>query len=104
MCCPLGGLPFRVMHMRVGRYCPAPRVSHQEVSPVLSIRMSNATPWLAAACPATDAGYGSHAKLRVDGAFAPNPLVRRVRIEQTSHTTKGGVGRPRPAWSRPVTT
>ncbi len=72
---------------------------------MLSIRISTATPWLTVACPATDAAaYGPQAKLRVDGAFAPNQLVRRMRIEQTSHTTTGGVGRPRPAWSRPVTT
>lgn len=79
---------------------------------MLNITLSSATPWLAAACPATDAsGYGPQAKLRVDGtpgakrAFAPIQLVRRMRIEQTVHTTRnGGVGRPRPAWSRPVTT
>ncbi|WP_157518830.1 hypothetical protein [Herbidospora mongoliensis] len=79
---------------------------------MLNITVLIATPWLTAARPATDAAsYGPQAKLRVDGtdgaygAFAPNQLVRRMRTEQTVHTaSNGGVGRPRPAWSRPVIT
>ncbi|GAB1821400.1 hypothetical protein [Herbidospora sp. RD11066] len=82
---------------------------------MLNITFAIATPWLAAARPAAEAAsYGPQAKLRVDGtdgvkhakrASAPSQLVRHMRNEQTVHTARnGGVGRPRPAWSRPVTT